>query len=530
MALRNKKRWVFGVLTLVLGVCLIGFLELILQVVDFGANYDFVIEGNRPDKSEKKSLNSQYIALHYFSHLPVKLQAVFRENPWFEDTEFSKNKNPDTYRIFFVGASTTRGFPYPRRATSYSGFADQILHDVLPGRKIEVINAGYDALSSFGVLDVVRHVMDQSPDLIIVYSGHNEFIGHFGVNSSVNYGQNRHLIQLILRLHESRLYLLNELFLLKLNSISKPLPSRNSGINLFDVMLNNNKMSWGEEDHRIAENNFQENLEEIARLGEKRNVPILFSTLVSNLKDFSPLLSEFSRSLYPKDRQSILSNLEMGYEAIEHKNFKNGIRYLKTSLVLDPYYAQTHFELGQAYEGQADFVHAREEYQLAREYDKIHLRSCLKLNKIIRKIGKAHHIPTVEMGTAFEKASPNGLMGNNLFLEHVHPNINGHLIMADAIVHVMASNNLISRQKNWRWQRLRRAQDYIHDSGFNRKALIQSRSTAGRLLMDFPFYKCREGYEILKSVNLADRETKQFNDCRNKFRELHPVASAGDVH
>ena len=66
-----------------------------------------------------------------------------------------------------------------------------ILNDVVPGKNIEVINAGYDALSSFGVLDLTQQIIDQSPDMLIVYTGHNEFIGHFGVNSNINYGDQR---------------------------------------------------------------------------------------------------------------------------------------------------------------------------------------------------------------------------------------------------------------------------------------------------------------------------------------------------
>ncbi len=530
MPLRNTKVWIFGFMTLLAGVLFIGFLELILQTVGFGKNYDFIIEGIGKDKSGKKSLNSQYIALHYFHHLPIKIHALFQDNPWFADTEFSQQKPANTYRIFLVGASTTRGFPYSHRETSYSGFVDKILHDLHPTRKIEVINAGYDALSSFGVLDVVRQVIDESPDLIIVYSGHNEFIGHFGVNSSVNVGHNRPLIRLILRLHASRLYLLNELMVLKLQSISKPLPSQNSGINLFKLMLNKDRVHWDDELHAVAENNYVMNLQEIADLGKRKGVSLLFSTLVSNLKDFSPLQSEFSPSTSNKNREVIFSRLQFAQEAIEHKNFKKAIEFLSASRNLDPHYAQTHFVLAQAYEAASEFAQAREEYQLAREYDKIHLRSCLKLNRTIRRLGRANQIPVIEMEKAFEKSSANGLIGNDLFLEHVHPNINGHLVMADAIVRAMAANNLIASRESWDWKRFRQAQDYVRDSRFDRKEMVQARTTAGLLLLDFPFFKCKEGNALLKSVYRIDQGKKKYNDCLDNYNELHSVAMANNLN
>lgn len=508
-----NKKW-FSALTVVfLSLVFMLLLEAILQTVGFGKNFDFVIEGKLPDKAEKSSLNSQYIALHYFHHLPVKLSSIFSDDPWFEDTEFSHPKSPGVYRIFLVGASTTRGFPFSRRKMSYGGFMEEILHDVLPDHKIEVINAGYDALSSFGVLDVVRQIIDQSPDLIIVYSGHNEFIGHFGVNSTVNLGQNRFLITTIQRLHASRLFLLNELALLKLKSFGKPDPSRNSGINLFKVMLRKDKFHWTAREHEASEKNFERNLQAIADLGRRKGVDIVFSTLVSNWKDFSPLRSELDPRLSPGDRRALIIHLQNGLKALHNKNFKEGVRMVKKSLALDPKYAFSHYELGRGLEMQGDYSRARDEYLKAREWDRVHLRGCLTFNRIIRRVGERNHDLVIDMGKEFEQASAHGLVGNNFFLEHVHPNINGHLIMADAIVHSLSRYGYIEPRDHWQWRRMHRAEEYVRHLGFDRKEYVHARATVGRLLLDFPFYRCREGREMLDSVGRANAEKKLIDSC-----------------
>ena len=46
----------------------------------------------------------------------------------------------------------------------------------------------------------------------------------------------------------------------------------------------------------------------------------------------------------------------------------------------------------------------------------------------------------------FEEASPNELIGNNLITEHVHPNIDGYFLMADAFYNEIVSSKLIGDQ------------------------------------------------------------------------------------
>jgi tetratricopeptide (TPR) repeat protein len=47
------------------------------------------------------------------------------------------------------------------------------------------------------------------------------------------------------------------------------------------------------------------------------------------------------------------------------------------------------------------------------------------------------------MKSAFESASPKGLVGDDLLVDHLHPNIDGIFIMADAFYQAMRSNQLI---------------------------------------------------------------------------------------
>ena len=509
---RFKNGWIPKALLVLLGFALLASVELGLRLSGFGDEYEFVIES--PEHPGKRSLNSQYIALHYFHHLPIRLGTLFRKDPWFPDTQYSAKKPPGTYRIFLVGASTTRGFPFSSRDTSYSGFLRKILADVLPDHPVEIINAGYDAISSFGVLDVTRQLIDQEPDLIIVYSGHNEFIGHFGVNSNFGFASNPTVVDWIIKLHQSKIFLLEELLVLKLKSFKKEKASGENSVNLFKVMLNDKNFSWDREGHEKSEKNFANNIRHIGELGQDHQVPIIFSTLVSNLSDFSPVQSSFDPQTTEDSQKAYFVSFKGGQEAFKANRLKEASALYGKAVQLDPTYAQGHYEFGKVLVKQSNFPEARKEFLLAREMDRVHLRACLKFNRIIRSMDNGKDLRVIKMGDEFERASKNRLIGNNLFLEHVHPNINGHLLMANEIAHFLSDNNYIEAKKDWHWEKVRKAADYVGESGFNKKEYVNSQTTVGRLLLDFPFFKCDEGVAILKTVNAERGESKMIQQCR----------------
>jgi lysophospholipase L1-like esterase len=99
------------------------------------------------------------------------------------EESFPKEKPPGVFRVFCVGGSTTRGWPFLGLA-SYPRLLALLLRDVLPGRKVEVINAGVMGSDSTSDLPLVRELLRYSPDLILLYEGRNEAVSaglHRGV-------------------------------------------------------------------------------------------------------------------------------------------------------------------------------------------------------------------------------------------------------------------------------------------------------------------------------------------------------------
>ena len=92
------------------------------------------------------------------------------------------------YRVVFVGASTVQGFPHPRRLAAAS-FLESMLQDAMPDRTVEVFNLGITSIASFAVAQVVKDALALEPDLVVVYTGHNEFYGIYGAEESARYNE-----------------------------------------------------------------------------------------------------------------------------------------------------------------------------------------------------------------------------------------------------------------------------------------------------------------------------------------------------
>ncbi len=91
---------------------------------------------------------------------------------------FPARKPEGSLRVFCLGGSTTAGWPAPRKA-SYPLWLRAMLADALPGRRVEVINAGLHGTDSTRDLSVAREVLRYRPDVMILWTGYNDYQMHF---------------------------------------------------------------------------------------------------------------------------------------------------------------------------------------------------------------------------------------------------------------------------------------------------------------------------------------------------------------
>ena len=84
-------------------------------------------------------------------------------------------KPEDGFRVFCLGGSTVRGRPYTTES-SFTRWMGLELAERSEGRTIEAINCGGLSYASYRLRPIVAEVLGYQPDLVVVATGHNEFL------------------------------------------------------------------------------------------------------------------------------------------------------------------------------------------------------------------------------------------------------------------------------------------------------------------------------------------------------------------
>ena len=116
---------------------------------------------------------------------------------------FKAEPDSNTFRIVVQGGSSAAGYPL-YYGGSFSRMLEQRLLQSFPGKPIEVINTAMAAVNSYTLLDLADEIIEQRPDLVLIYAGHNEYYGSLGVGSAESLGRFPGMVNLYLELQHLR--------------------------------------------------------------------------------------------------------------------------------------------------------------------------------------------------------------------------------------------------------------------------------------------------------------------------------------
>lgn len=395
----SKKR-LFWLITIVSPFLFLLMFELLLQVFNYGGNLELFIEG--PQGYENYLRCNPKVARRYFSNeasVPTPPLQLFR-----------KEKAENGYRIFVMGGSSTAGFPYGNNV-SFPTILRNRLSKAFAEKEIEVINVAMSAVNSYTLSDLTDEVLEQSPDLILIYAGHNEFYGALGVGSVQSLGNWSELINFYLKLQSVKSFLLLKDFItwskISISSVFDSTQKLDPSSTLMARIVSEQEIRLNGDLYNSGIKQFQENLSKIIWKVKNKNVEIILSDLVSNLKDQKPFVS------------------------ID----ENG-----TS-------AKKQYEEGKQLFDNEEYLEANKKYVVAKDLDALRFRAPSDLNNIIYALAKKNNIPVAETEKLFASRSENGIIGNNFILEHLHPNIEGYKLLAESFYNTLVKNKTIA--ENW---------------------------------------------------------------------------------
>ena len=402
---------------LLLPLGILGGIEGLLRLTGYGDDYPLFqpVPGFPDYKYQNPEVARRYFGLQ-------------RNVPNSNFDAFRAVKDSSIVRIVVQGGSSAAGYPF-YHGGAFSRMLEQRLQQTYPDRTIEVINTAMAAVNSYTLLDLADEILQEKPDAILIYAGHNEFYGALGVGSAESLGKLRPLVLLYLRLRTFRLVQLlrHTLFALK-RSLSPDMPRQGSRT-LMSRMVRERYIPLYSPLYERGLQQFRANLHDLLGIYARAGVPVFIGTLVSNEGDLPPFegfpLQQSHKGTYQRLIQQATRALRQG----DTTTALNTIRQCQT---LDSLAAWGYFLEGNVREARGHYTEARTAFLQAKDRDMLRFRAPEAFNRIIEEEAREHGAVVVPVQEEFRRHTPHGIIDNTLILEHLHPNLTGYFWIADA--------------------------------------------------------------------------------------------------
>jgi tetratricopeptide (TPR) repeat protein len=392
--------------------------ELVLRAFDWGGYPPFLRAAGKLASGETLCLVEPAASRPYFFANP--------DRPGYADeTHFVMPKPPGTVRIFLFGESAAQGFPQPRNL-GMASFLEAMLADVWPGRRVEVINLGTTAIASFPLVYQVRDALRYSPDLLVFYTGNNEFFGAYGTASLNAAGQ----------LPPAALRVMRTVRGLALTqALGSVLRSKAPATrSLMEQMMGRTVVPADSPLRTAAGRNLEAHLSEMLALAEKAGVPAVVCPTACNESGLAPLGEDVTSNLIPARRAELQRLLSHGATGTT-----NALTALQAATALAPQHARARFLLARALAAAGDTTNAAAAFRAARDLDTLPWRPTTDVENACRRAAAAHGAVLADVPQRFRAASPTGSPGWEWLDDHVHLTVRGHALAARCMVEAMTN-------------------------------------------------------------------------------------------
>jgi tetratricopeptide (TPR) repeat protein len=337
-------------------------------------------------------------------------------------------KPANTYRIFVFGESAAMGDPDPTFGAWR--YLQVLLRERFPKTDFEVVCVAMTAINSHVILPIARECARRDGDLWIVYMGNNEMVGPFGggtVFGSRVAGIHSIRASLAVKSTKSGQWL-DSLVQRWAHSAA---PQTWRGLDMFKE----HQLRYDDPNRLRAYENFKQNLDDILCAGRDAGVPVILSTVGSNLKDCAPFGSLHSAGLDDNHQSEWDRLYQEGITLEASGDFPAALKKYERAAAIDPQYAELHFRSGRCQLALTNFAQALSDFELARDDDTLAFRADTRINRIIQDAAQARANQGVDFLDAREllaQGSRARIPGNELFYEHVHLNFDGNYLLGRA--------------------------------------------------------------------------------------------------
>ncbi|MES2794127.1 MAG: hypothetical protein V4719_31225 [Planctomycetota bacterium] len=408
-----RRRWLFRGAAMLCGI--LPFLVLELLLLLFGVGHDLRLVVPVSGAKGWYRLNPRFDQAYY-----GKSDLI---GP--EDRPFQLPKPPGVRRILVVGGSTVIGFPYSPEL-AFPRQLQVLLQNSAPSGQInEVLNAGITAWSSTTEVAVVNEAVACDPDLIVIYTGHNEFYGPGGVVSaggSLSPGWYR-------TLSGWRRWRIMQVLS---GLLSPAAPSKK---NLLEQLAADVRIPENGPAFKAAVKRLEANLETMVALASRRSIPVLLVSPVSNERHQPPIEPALPQTTEPSEPAWMAvfrkSESQLGLDQPQA-----ALPLLESITDVAGNTAIVQYRLAQVHDRLGNYSVAAEHYRRALDLDGGRFRAPSVFRDVFERVAQRHvsdRVQFLDLRRELVRDDPTGIPGNRHFLEHVHFTWEGNGAVAQAL-------------------------------------------------------------------------------------------------
>ena len=438
------KQWVFRVLAVLLGLSPFMFLEATLRWIDWQPT------GRLSDPFlDFQTVGPLFVADNHNQNMVTAANRL----EFFQAESFAIQRQPNDFRIVCIGGSTVQGRPYGIE-TSFTTWLELSLQAMDSSRDWDVINCGGVSYASYRLVSIAKEMLRYQPDLIVLYTGHNEFLEDrsFFVAKQAP-GMVSHAFGQLNRLKSFQW--------LRQGIVDQPNPDgaekgRPTLTSEVDALLD--YQGGLENYHRDAEwrrgmiQHFEFNLRRIIDLANRAQVPIVLVDPPMNLRDCPPFKNQSTDGLAEHELAKVQQLVSRASQVVDGQPMR-AIELLEQAVAIDPRHAGNHFQLATLYAQQTRYDDAKHHFQVALDEDVCPLRIIQPLSQVIQIVAANTNTPLVQARTEFEHLSDGAIPGNNLLCDHVHPSFLGHQVIAAEIAKQLCELQMVMPGQSWEAKR-----------------------------------------------------------------------------
>jgi len=320
-----------------------------------------------------------------------------------------------TFNIYYFGESTMWGEPYQNTIPI---MVEKMLGKKVNGKDLKWINLGEPGIDYTETERRIKMVVDQKniyfPSLVLIYSGHNEFLYYqddIGFSMAAN---DKNILGWLVS--RSRL-------LYKVAQVFKLYKLQIDDRAFFDVPVVN------KDKYKEILSNYENKIQSTISYLRNNEVPVVISTVAGNYADFEP-----NRSVFTGDeskKAEFKNDFDLGLVAEKNGKLSEAAENYQKALKIDGNFAEVNFRLGKIYQKLGQNQNAGEYIMKAVDNDMMPMRAVSLQNDFIRGINEDNNTGVIDTVNYLKQNSSDGLLGNNFFADAQHPNLEGYRLISE---------------------------------------------------------------------------------------------------